>query len=98
MAIDGKWKIVTKTPMGPQEATADVLVTGGVLTGDVSSALGDAKIEDGRVEGDQARWTVNVTSPMALTLKYKGIFSGDTVSGDVELGMFGKSTFSGQRV
>lgn len=98
MAIDGKWKIVTKTPMGPQEATADVQVSGGVLTGEVSSALGDSKIEDGRVEGDKASWTVNVTSPMALSLKYEGTFSGDTVSGDVELGMFGKSTFAGQRV
>lgn len=99
MSVDGTWKIVMKTPMGDQEATAQVATSGSILTGTVSSGmLGSAPIEDGRIEGDKAWWTVNISQPMQLTLKLEATFSGDAVDGEVELGMFGKSSFTGRRV
>ena len=98
MAIDGKWKVITNTPMGAQEGTADLQTSGGSLTGTVTSMFGDVAIEDGKVDGDEASWTLNITSPMAMSLKHKATFSGDTVKGEVELGMFGKSTFTGTRL
>lgn len=95
MPIDGTWKIVAKTPMGDQESTADVETSGGVLTGTVSSMFGEVPIEDGKIDGDKATWTLHVTSPFQLTLKHEAVFSGDTVSGEVDTGMFGKSSFTG---
>jgi hypothetical protein len=99
MPQDGTWKIVTKTPMGDLEATAVVAVDGDVLTGTVSSDLfGSVPIEDGRVEGDKAWWTLNISSPLQLTLKHAATFTADAVSGEVDLGLFGKATFSGRQV
>jgi hypothetical protein len=99
MAIDGTWKIVSKTPMGDQEATAVVSVADDVLTGTVSSDLfGSTEIQDGRVEGDKAFWTLNISSPLQLTLKHEAIFTGDAVVGEVDLGLFGKAAFTGQKV
>lgn len=95
MSIDGTWKIIAKTPMGDQESTAVVATSGGVLTGTVSSMFGAVPIEDGKIDGDKATWTLNVTSPFQLSLKHEATFSGDTVSGEVDTGMFGKSSFTG---
>jgi hypothetical protein len=85
--------------MGDQVATAAVTTSGSDLSGTVSSGMfGSAPIEDGRIDGDKACWTLNISSPMQLTLKHEAVFAGDTVTGEVDLGMFGKSSFSGSRV
>ncbi|PQA85626.1 hypothetical protein [Hyphococcus luteus] len=95
MAIDGKWNITIKTPMGDQNATLTLKQEGDALTGEMVGAAGATPIENGKVEGDTATWDAKVTSPMPITLSFKGKAEGDTISGDVQLGSFGNSTFSG---
>lgn len=95
MSIDGTWKIIAKTPMGDQESTAVVATSGEALTGTVSSMFGSAPIEDGKIVGDTATWTLNLTAPLQLSLKHRATFSGDTVTGEIDMGMFGKSSFTG---
>lgn len=99
MAIDGSWKIIMKTPIGDQELKADFVASGASLTGTLSSAmLGSAEIEDGRTEGDKAWWTLNVSQPMKMTLKFEADVTGDAVAGTADVGMFGKSAFTGNKV
>ena len=98
MAIDGQWKIIVDSPMGPQEATATLAVQDGVLTGEAISPFGPAHIEDGAVEGDRATWTINMTAPFPMALKYEALFSGDQVAGSVDTGMFGKVPFKGSKL
>ena len=95
MAIDGKWNITIKTPMGDQNATLTLKEEGGALTGEMVGAAGGAPIENGKVEGDTASWDAKVTSPMPITLSFTGKVEGDAISGSVKLGAFGQSTFSG---
>ena len=47
MAIDGKWNITIKTPMGEQTATLTLKEEGGALTGEMSGAAGTSPIENG---------------------------------------------------
>jgi hypothetical protein len=98
MSIDGEWKIVVDSPMGAQEATATIAAAGDVLTGTAQSSLGAAELENGRIDGDRASWTMRISSPFPMELKYAAVFSGDTVSGTVDIGMFGKSPFKGRKV
>lgn len=95
MAIDGKWNITIKTPMGDQNATLTLKQDGSALTGDMSGAAGVTPIENGKVEGDTASWDAKVTSPMPITLSFTGKVEGGNISGSVKLGAFGTSTFSG---
>jgi hypothetical protein len=95
MAIDGKWNITIKTPMGDQTGVLTLKQEGDALTGDMSGSSGSAAIENGKVEGEKLSWHSKVTSPMPLTLEFDGQIEGDAISGNVKLGAFGSSTFSG---
>ena len=54
-------------------------------------------IQDGAINGDDASWSVNITSPMPMTLQFNGTVDGDAMSGSVKLGMFGEAKFTGAR-
>lgn len=95
MAVDGKWDVVVKTPMGDQTSTLTLKQDGDALTGEMSGDQGTTPIENGRVEGDTLKWDAKVTSPMPITLEFEGKEEGENLSGNVKLGAFGTSTFSG---
>jgi hypothetical protein len=98
MAVDGTWKLVVNTPMGPQESTLNLTSSGGTLTGtQVAPNGGSATIEEGTVDGNEVSWKASISKPMAMTLQFSGTVEGDTISGKVKLGMFGSSGFSGTR-
>ena len=97
MAVDGKWNVKIKTPMGEQGGTLELKADGAALTGTMSGNMGAVTIENGSVEGDAVKWAAKVTSPMPLTLEFDGKVDGDSISGNVKLGAFGTSTFSGTR-
>ena len=95
MAVDGKWNITIKTPMGDQTAMLTLKQDGDALTGEMSGSAGTSPIENGKVEGDKLMWHAKVTSPMPITLEFEGLTEGSAISGNVKLGAFGTSTFSG---
>ncbi|MGF1543622.1 MAG: hypothetical protein ACFB00_03820 [Parvularculaceae bacterium] len=97
MAVDGKWNMTIKTPMGDQNGTVTLNADGGALTGEMSGSTGTTEIKDGTVDGDKVAWKADITSPMPMTLEFNGSVDGDAISGDVKLGAFGQSTFSGAR-
>lgn len=97
MAIDGTWNLTLETPIGTQESTLEAKTSGGALTGTQSGPDGSMEVQDGAVNGDEASWSVSITSPMAMTLEFKGAVAGDTMSGSVKLGMFGEAKFTGVR-
>jgi len=96
MAIDGKWNLTIKTPMGDQTGTLTLKQEGDALTGEMTGPAGATPIENGKVEGDTLKWDAKVTSPMPLTLEFEGKEEGGNLSGNVKLGAFGASTFSGE--
>jgi hypothetical protein len=97
MAADGTWNLTMDTPMGERKATLAVTTAGGALTGKQSAEGNSADIFDGTVSGNEVAWKVSITEPMALTLEYSGTISGDTMSGNMKIGMFGSSSFTGTR-
>jgi hypothetical protein len=95
MAVNGKWNLAIKTPMGEQKGVLTLEEAGGKLTGQMSGAMGAVPIENGRVEGDRIKWNAKVTSPMPITLEFDGKLEGANLNGNVKLGAFGTSTFTG---
>lgn len=98
MAVDGKWNVVIKTPMGDQTGELTLKQDGDALNGTMSGAMGSIELQNGKVDGDTLTWSANVTSPMPVQLDFTGKIDGDTIGGDVKLGAFGSSTFSGTAV
>jgi hypothetical protein len=97
MSIDGTWKLTFETPIGTQETTLEAKAVGGALTGMQSGRDGSQPIHDGAVNGDEASWSLAITSPMPMTLEFKGTVNGDVMSGSVKLGMFGETSFTAVR-
>ncbi len=98
MAIDGIWNLTVNTPMGPQASTLTIATSGASLTGTQSAGHSEGQaISDGTVNGNAVTWKSAITKPMPMTLSFSGTVDGDTISGDVKLGMFGTQPFSGTR-
>jgi hypothetical protein len=99
MSIDGTWNLTFDTPIGTQETTLVAKASGGALTGTQTGRDGSKAqaIHDGAVDGNEASWSLDITSPMPMTLEFKGTVNGDAISGSVKLGMFGEASFTGAR-
>jgi hypothetical protein len=90
--VSGKWKAQYQTPDGTQrESLFTFAVSGETLTGTVgSAALGDAKIEDGKVSGDTITFTVKRNfQGNDVIVKYNGKVAGDEIKMTVSFGDMG---------
>ena len=97
MSADGNWNLVVSTPMGERQATLSAKTDGGVLKGSQMAEGNSAQIFDGTVNGNAIAWKVSITDPMPMTLEFTGAVNGNELSGNVKLGNFGSSSFSGVR-
>jgi hypothetical protein len=97
MSIDGTWNCTLNSSMGNQEVQMVLTSANGVVTGRLSAPIGEADVRDGKLNGDSARWKCSVTKPMSVTLAFDVKVSGDSISGSVKLGFFGKATLTGTR-
>lgn len=97
MSADGTWNMTMNTPMGPQTGTLTLKSNGGSLEGNMAGPQGSLDIEEGKVDGDNLTWAINMTQPMAMKLDFKAVVDGDKITGEVDLGSFGKATLEGTR-
>jgi len=97
MGADGTWNMTMKTPMGEQPGTLTLATDGDTLTGTMGGPQGTMELENGTVDGDNLAWTVNMTSPMPITIEATATVDGDAISGEAKLGSFGTASFSGTR-
>ena len=95
MAYNGTWNIVMKTPMGDREAVLTLAQDGDALSGSMTSEGQATDISNGKVEDGNAKWDVDVTSPMPLTLSFDMAEDGADLTGSVILGMFGNAQATG---
>ena len=97
MSVDGAWTVTVSTPRGDQVSTLTIQSDGAAFTATMAGQRGTSEIKDGKINGANLSWTNQITSPMPMTLTFKGKVSGDSLSGSVTLGPFGDSTFQGER-
>ncbi len=97
MSADGTWNVTMKGPMGERAATLKLATDGDVLSGTLESPEGNQEVSEGKVDGNDLTWTINMTQPMQMKLGFTGTVDGDKISGKVSLGSFGEATFEGTR-
>lgn len=98
MSIDGNWAVSMSTPMGEQDATVAFKSEGTTLSGKVESGLANQEFSDGTTDGNTAEFSIDITKPMPVTLKFSLAADGDKLSGEVSLGMFGSAPVTGTRI
>jgi hypothetical protein len=97
MSVSGTYDCVTKTPMGDQKSKLTVNVQGDTFTGQQAGAMGSMDVVDGKVDGNKLTWKMNMTVPMPMTLTAEATVDGDTITGTVDAGAFGKMPMTGTR-
>lgn len=98
VAIDGRWTVTVNTPMGEQISALTLRTEeGGRLQGEQVNNFGSVKLEDGRVDGDRASWTVKLAAPFPITLTVEATVAGDVLTGQVTAGQLGVSPMTGVR-
>jgi len=58
-AIDGNWKGTRETPNGPFEVSYTFKVEGKVVTGTWKTQFGEAKLEDGKIDGKKFSYSIS---------------------------------------
>jgi hypothetical protein len=96
MSVDGTWDITVNTPMGAQASTIVLTSDGDTLNGEVTAPQ-PGTIYEGTVDGDSAKWKIDITVPMALTVQFEITVDGDSLSGTASAGPFPPSQVTGQR-
>ena len=97
MSVAGVYECVTKSPMGDQTSTLTLEVDGDTVTGTNVGAQGSLDIEDGKVDGNSASWTMNMTVPMPMKLEANVTVDGDALTGTIKAGAFGEMAMTGTR-
>jgi len=97
MAVDGKYNIVVKSPMGDQPSMLEIKSSGSTITGTQSAQGRSQDITDGKVEGNTVSWKNSITTPFPMTLEFSGTVDGDALNGSVKAGSFGSFPFTGKR-
>lgn len=85
--ITGKWKGESEMNGQKRETNFTFEVKGSALTGTVSGRMGDSKIEDGKVDGNDISFSV--TRNMGgndVKVQYKGVVSGEEIKFTVTAG------------
>ena len=74
--LDGKWKGTMSGPNGDFELTFTFKVVGDSLDGNVTSQMGNLPLENGKINGNDFSFDVNVNGQV---FSNSGILEGDTV-------------------
>lgn len=98
--ITGKWAASFESPVGTQNYTYEFVVKDGVLTGKITSSLGAAVMQPGKVEGDKVTFAETLTfMEMEIPISYTGqIVSADEIQFSRNVSDFGTETFAAKRV
>jgi hypothetical protein len=87
-----------QTPLGPQVLTAQIVRNGATFNGKMSSAEMGTQEVTGKIAGKAFSWTLSLTKPVSIKLSFEANVEGDSMTGSVKLGMFGKAALTGKRV
>jgi carbon-monoxide dehydrogenase large subunit len=95
--IDGDWKMVLSTPVGPQAMVGTFKTEGAALSGVLKSDQGSMGFTGVVENGNRLKFDLKVEKPMKITLKYDIAIEGPRLSGKVKMGIFGTAKLVGEK-
>ena len=95
--VSGTWDVTVEAPQGSMPLAATFKQDGEKLTGTQSSQMGEAALE-GTVKGTDIAFVVVINMQgQEMTITYTGKIDGDAMSGAIEFGTFGSSTWAAKK-
>lgn len=97
MSIDGSYDCVTKSPMGDQASVVTIVTNGDTFTGTNEGAMGSMDLENGKINGNELTWEMNMTVPMPMKLEGTATIENGVLTGSVKAGAFGEMAMTGTK-
>lgn len=94
----GKWDTTIATPIGKLSVLLDLASEDGRIVGTAKQGNEIVSLDHPVQEGNQLKWSMKVTKPMRLTLKFTVNVDGNNMTGEAKAGMLPASKLSGHRI
>lgn len=95
--VSGTWDMAVETQQGTMSLTATFKQEGEKLTGTQASPMGETVLE-GSVKGTDIAFAIVFNMQgQDITITYAGKIDGETMSGTIEFGSYGSSTWTAQK-
>jgi hypothetical protein len=95
--VTGTWDLAVETAQGTMTLSATFKQEGEKLTGTQTSQMGETALE-GTVKGSDIAFVIALNMQgQEMTITYSGKIDGDTMSGAIEFGTFGTSTWAAKK-
>lgn len=96
--FEGKWETTISTPIGKLSVLFDLSTKDGQIVGTAKQGNDIVALDNPLFEGDQLKWSMKVTKPMRLTLKFIVSIDQDQMVGEAKAGMLPSSKLIGHRI
>jgi hypothetical protein len=95
--VSGTWDTSIETPQGARTMTSTFKQDGEKLSGTQAGEMGETPLQ-GTIKGADVAFAIVIDMQgQQLTISYAGKVDGETMSGTVEIGSFGSSTWTAKR-
>jgi hypothetical protein len=95
--VTGTWDLAVETQQGTMTLSSTFKQDGEKLTGTQTSQMGETALE-GTIKGTDIAFAIVFNMQgQDITITYTGKVDGDTMSGAIEFGTFGSSTWAGKK-
>jgi hypothetical protein len=90
--------VLVNTPQGSNPATMTVTQSGTSFTGQMTSEMGGAAVDNGQVTGGSVSWTITLSmGGQNMTITFRGDVEGNRIRGSAEIPGMGSASFSAQK-
>jgi hypothetical protein len=92
--VSGVWLVTLQTPQGEMTQEATFTQDKEALKVSMTSPMGTDMKGEGTIKGQELQWTLTISTPNGdFALGFKAKLDGDAMTGEVQMGDFGNSTF-----
>lgn len=97
-AFDGDWDTTIATPVGKLAVKLHIATVNGIIQGTAAQGEEVSAFIDPELQGNRLRWSLRITKPMRLNLKFEAAVDGNQMIGIAKAGVLPASKLTGKRI
>ncbi|EGK08555.1 ThiJ/PfpI family protein [Desmospora sp. 8437] len=96
--FDGDWETTLATPVGKLEVKLSIATSEGTIQGTATQGEETVELMNPVLRDNKLTWSLRITKPMRLNLKFEVAADGDQMTGIAKAGILPASKLTGKRV
>lgn len=97
-AFIGDWDTTIATPIGKLQVRLSIMLMDGIVQGTATQGNETVPFIDPMLDGNRLVWSLRITKPMRLNLKFEAFVDGNAIHGNAKAGLLPSSKLTGVRI